>query len=74
MPLAGRERLAGDMWGKPSRTYAEFFLDEIVAWDRIALEPYEWFQKFAHGGPFVVCGLDLATGRSCPRRVASACR
>ena len=60
MSLDQRKRLAGDMWENLGRTYAEFFhLDEIVASGRIALEPYERFEKIAHGGPFVVCGLHL---------------
>ena len=55
-----RKRIAADMWENLGRTYAEFFhLDRIVAEGRIALEPFERFEKIAHGGPFVVCGLHL---------------
>ncbi len=60
MSLDERKRLAADMWENLGRTYAEIFhLDEIVASGRIALEPFERFEKIAHGGPFVVCGLHL---------------
>jgi KDO2-lipid IV(A) lauroyltransferase len=60
MPLEKRKRIAADMWENLGRTYAEFFhLDQIVEEERIALEPFERFEKIAHGGPFVVCGLHL---------------
>jgi Kdo2-lipid IVA lauroyltransferase/acyltransferase len=60
MPLAERERIAADMWENLGRTFAEFFhLDRIVAEKRIALEPFERFEKIARSGPFVVCGLHL---------------
>jgi KDO2-lipid IV(A) lauroyltransferase len=60
MSLDERKRLADDMWENLGRTYAEFFhLDEIVASGRIALEPFQRFEKVAHSGPFVVCGLHL---------------
>ncbi len=60
MPLEKRERIAADMWENLGRTFAEFFhLEKIVAEGRIALEPFERFEKIAHGGPFVVCGLHL---------------
>jgi Kdo2-lipid IVA lauroyltransferase/acyltransferase len=58
--LKQRKRIAADMWDNLGRTSAEFFhLDRIVAEGRIALEPFERFEKIARGGPFVVCGLHL---------------
>ncbi len=60
LPLEKRRRIAADMWENLGRTFAEFFhLERIVAEGRIALEPFERFEKIAHGGPFVVCGLHL---------------
>jgi Kdo2-lipid IVA lauroyltransferase/acyltransferase len=60
MSLEERKRVASAMWENLGRTFAEFFhLDEIVASGRIALEPFERFERIAHGGPFVVCGLHL---------------
>ena len=60
MPLAEREGIAAAMWENLGRTYAEIFhLDEIVAQGRVALEPLDKFERIAHGGPFVVCGLHL---------------
>jgi KDO2-lipid IV(A) lauroyltransferase len=60
MPLDERKRIAADMWENLGRTFAEFFhLEQIVAEGRIALEPFERFERIAHGGPFVVCGLHL---------------
>ena len=60
MPIETRKRIAADMWENLGRTFAEFFhLETIVAEGRIALEPFERFEKIAHGGPFVVCGLHL---------------
>jgi KDO2-lipid IV(A) lauroyltransferase len=60
MSLPERQRIAAAMWENLGRTYAEIFhLDEIVAQGRVTLEPFDKFERIAHGGPFVVCGLHL---------------
>src|SRR5271169_3095074 len=60
MPLAERERIAGDMWENLGRTFAEgFFLKEIMAEGRVTFEPMEQLREIARGGPCIVCGLHL---------------
>jgi len=54
MPLTERKRLTADMWENLGRTFAEsFHLKEIVAENRIRLEPEGRFDAIADGGPFV---------------------
>ena len=58
--LAERERIAGKMWENLGRTFAEFFhLTQIVAEQRILLDPLDRFEAMAENAPFVVCGLHM---------------
>ena len=60
MSLAERERIAGKMWENLGRTFAEFFhLRQIVAEQRILLDPLDRFEAMANSAPFVVCGLHM---------------
>ena len=57
---AERRRIALAMWDNLGRTFAEFFhLQQILAEQRVALEPLEKFEAIAAAGPFVVCTLHL---------------
>ena len=57
---AERRRIALAMWDNLGRTFAEFFhVPQILAEQRVALEPFEKFEAIATGGPFVVCTLHL---------------
>ena len=48
------------MWDNLGRTFAEFFhVQQILAEQRVALEPIEKFEAIVAGGPFVVCTLHL---------------
>ena len=48
------------MWDNLGRTFAEFFhVQQILAEQRVALEPFEKFEAIVAGGPFVVCTLHL---------------
>ena len=60
MSLAERERIAGKMWENLGRTFAEFFhLTQIIAEQRILLDPLDRFEAMAKNAPFVVCGLHM---------------
>jgi KDO2-lipid IV(A) lauroyltransferase len=51
-----REQIATKMWDHLGRTFAEFFhMPQILAEQRVALEPIELFEGIAKGPPFVVC-------------------
>ena len=57
---AERRRIALEMWDNLGRTFAEFFhIQQILAEQRVVLEPLEKFEAIARGGPFVVCTLHL---------------
>jgi KDO2-lipid IV(A) lauroyltransferase len=57
---AERQRIALGMWENLGRTFAEFFhMPQIMAEERVALEPFERFKAIAEGGPFVVCVLHM---------------
>jgi KDO2-lipid IV(A) lauroyltransferase len=57
---ADRRRIVLTMWENLGRTFAEFFhVQQILAEQRVALEPFEKFEAIATGGPFVVCTLHL---------------
>jgi KDO2-lipid IV(A) lauroyltransferase len=57
---AERRRIAVAMWDNLGRTFAEFFhIRQILALQRVALEPIEEFEAIVAGGPFVVCTLHL---------------
>lgn len=57
---AERRRITLEMWNNLGRTFAEFFhVQQILAEQRVALEPYEKFEAIVAGGPFVVCTLHL---------------
>jgi Kdo2-lipid IVA lauroyltransferase/acyltransferase len=61
-----RQRVAVAMWDNLGRTFAEFFhLPEILAEERLALEPFERFEAIAKGGPFVVCVLHMGNWELC---------
>ena len=55
-----RRRIALAMWENLGRTFAEFFhVRQLLAEQRVALEPIEKFDAIVAGGPFVVCTLHL---------------
>jgi KDO2-lipid IV(A) lauroyltransferase len=57
---AERRRIALAMWDNLGRTFAEFFhIQQILAEQRVALEPFDKFEAIVAGGPFVVCTLHL---------------
>ena len=57
---AERRRIALAMWDNLGRTFAEFFhVQQILAEQRVAIEPLEKFEAIVAGGPFVVCTLHL---------------
>ena len=57
---AERRRIASQMWENLGRTFAEFFhVQQILAEQRVALEPFDKFEAIVAGGPFVVCTLHL---------------
>ena len=57
---AERRRIALEMWENLGRTFAEFFhVQQILAEQRVVLEPIEKFEAIVAGGPFVVCTLHL---------------
>ena len=57
---AERRRIALAMWDNLGRTFAEFFhIQQILAEQRVVLEPLETFAAIVAGGPFVVCTLHL---------------
>jgi len=57
---AERWRITLEMWDNLGRTFAEFFhVEQILAEQRVALEPIEKFEAIVAGGPFVVCTLHL---------------
>ena len=63
---ADRERIARAMWGHLGRTFAEFFhMEQILKEERIALEPFETFEKIANGPPFVICAPHLGNWEIC---------
>jgi KDO2-lipid IV(A) lauroyltransferase len=57
---AERRRITLAMWDNLGRTFAEFFhIQQILAQQRVVLEPIEKFEAIVAGGPFVVCTLHL---------------
>ena len=57
---AERRRIALAMWDNLGRTFAEFFhIQQILAEQRVVLEPFEKFETIVAAGPFVACTLHL---------------
>ena len=66
MSLDERERIVRSMWTHLGRTFAEFFhMPEIMAGQRIALEPLEAFESLVKGPPFVICSPHLGNWELC---------
>ncbi|THD43206.1 MAG: lauroyl acyltransferase [Bradyrhizobium sp.] len=60
MSLAERQRVALAMWDNLGRTFAEFVhMKQIMAEQRVTLEPLDKFEAVAKGPPFIVCTLHL---------------